>query len=353
MMVISDCRSAIRSVECLITFALVFLLITQSSSAAGHAVCRAKFEPDDSRKEKIQAVWVRLEKLDRNASDLDGRIEKLEHWGMYKKADDLERKLKLVNQERKACRRFVPDCSRYESVLKISIENDSDVDLVIRRDDGFGMLAQLGYARRHTVEHIEMRHVALASYGKSNRFYFFATFDGEEIGDPNIRREIIKKYTTKGALTKSCVTTLRYRFTNRTFAPRTGIIVRPEPDTGTTNSWAGRWICKGPPTNTCGSGQLGSAPILTITGNGSGSSLRGDYAVACHGSAYELYTIKNIEDRSASGSIIYFDHNPSIGPTGARGVWPGTFSITISSSGIALTRRDQATGWQGSYTCMR
>jgi hypothetical protein len=334
---------------------LLHFALAAPSVAAGRPVCRAKLDAAQSRLEKATQIWRRIRKLEIKAVELEDssdRYDLEEDWQKLKKA---QRRLDTVYSEIKACRRFLPPCQPENSVLRIEIENDSNVDIEIQKLGSEGMYYAIGHALYHQSAQIEIRHTALAYYGRPNSFRFYATFGGDSIVDPNIRTEIMRRYVTAPPLNKSCRTSWKIRFTDRSFAPKTGIIVRPDSfGDVTTENWEGRYDCEGPPTNTCGYGtQIGSTPLLTITGSGKGSALSAVYAVACNGSAFESYTILGMTSNSASGTYLYSDHNPAVGPTGQSGVWPGTFGITLDEKGLTLVRQDQASGWQGTYRCQR
>jgi hypothetical protein len=109
----------------------------------------------------------------------------------------------------------------------------------------------------------------------------------------------------------------------------------------TTASWAGGWACAGP-----------GNPHLTIRGGGQASTLSAAYARAHGGKpASETFTIEALSGDAASGRYVYRDASPARGPTGQAGVWTGTWRIRVDGARLLLTRRDEASGWSGSYTC--
>ncbi len=103
----------------------------------------------------------------------------------------------------------------------------------------------------------------------------------------------------------------------------------------TTQNWAGSWICQGP----------GDA-TLVISGSGSGTSMRADFATASYGPAHDEYTFSSVGLTNASGSYTYYNSAPP-------GIWPGTFSLTLSNQSIYLERQDSSSSWHGSYVCIR
>ncbi|MDJ0636113.1 MAG: hypothetical protein QNJ34_23225 [Xenococcaceae cyanobacterium MO_188.B29] len=118
----------------------------------------------------------------------------------------------------------------------------------------------------------------------------------------------------------------------------------------TTNSWNGNWRCR--------LDASGLLSMLTIYGNGGGSSISAYYPKAHGGQpARETYSIYNIDDYYASGGYEYRDANPREGPTGRVGVWTGNWSLnlegTVGNPVIQLFREDHASGWRGTHTCTR
>jgi hypothetical protein len=125
-------------------------------------------------------------------------------------------------------------------------------------------------------------------------------------------------------------------------------IIKTEPgsqtSSGLTEKWAGNWLCKA----------TDHEMRLTITGQGSSSSLKGYYPVA-YGNrpATEEYIIRNISASNASGEYIYYDASPNVGYQGKAGVWNGDWSITLARDVMVLTRKDHTTSWQGEYQCTK
>ncbi|QKQ25068.1 hypothetical protein [Candidatus Reidiella endopervernicosa] len=113
---------------------------------------------------------------------------------------------------------------------------------------------------------------------------------------------------------------------------------------GGISSLIGTWQCSG----------SGSPLVLKIPSMKKSAKLTANYRHA-HGGrpASEELLIESLSETSAKGSYTYRDSNPRIGPTGARGVWTGSWSISVSGDAVLLTRSDDASGWSGSYKCTR
>ncbi len=124
-----------------------------------------------------------------------------------------------------------------------------------------------------------------------------------------------------------------------------GETIPPPPPRGVNSgNWAGSWTCR----------STGHDMVLTITGHGQASSLRGSYQKAwADQPAREEYTIKDVQPEQVSGDYLYFDANPNVGYDGRPGVWKGEWVMTFGEQGFRLVRLDHTSGWRGEYDCSR
>lgn len=101
----------------------------------------------------------------------------------------------------------------------------------------------------------------------------------------------------------------------------------------TTANWNGNWVCR----------MGGEQFTLTIAGN----QMSGYYRSAWAGKpASESYAFRSRSATDAAGTYVYTDAHPP-------GTWTGRWTARVAGTQVQLWRRDDATGWEGRYTCSR
>lgn len=116
------------------------------------------------------------------------------------------------------------------------------------------------------------------------------------------------------------------------------------------SSWVGRWHCVG----------SGGDMYLTVPSTKVGAILSGTYEHGYGGRpASEDLTITESGEAFLKGTYVYTDTNPRVGPpykeapNGARGKWPGRWSLSWKGDYLQLFRDDDASQWTGTYKCSR
>ena len=235
------------------------------------------------------------------------------------------------------CQSLLGPCEEEDSMLEVVIENKSVVLVEFLVMAGKRIPQAVGAVYPGTTAKASLPYMLLAEVGDPNVVVFHPSFNGDPIQDPSIRKQVKRTFLTVYPMRRPCVAKVTMRLTNRDFAPKTGIIVPPESGL-TTDTWAGKWKCDSLTTPWDAD--------LTISGQGTASTIAADFPTWIYAPAHEEYKIQAISKTSAEGTMILYDRHPPY-------LWSGSFSLAVQEEGLLLTRHDDATAWTGSYSCTR